>query len=608
MRQRGNSVSIDPWIRVGLVLAATAPFVGTLFYGFVYDDRAIILHNPVIQGWRSLVEVWKNPYWVNGGPDTTGLYRPVLMALFAVIWNGAHKFAIAFHLVAVMLHAAATLLLATLLRRGVGRWPAAGAALWFAVHPVHVEAVANISNVSEVLVCVWTILLTLWLLPAGEMPPERWLPPGWARSTVAAALYAAALLTKESGGVAPALALLAVIAWGQPSNSSAVRGTLARSRGWHRVIALWGAALAGVLIVRRLVLGGVVGKVSMAVPGLYGIGASQRVWAMLSTGGHVARLLLWPTTQSPDYGPSILPPAPGPSPSAVLTIVTIVTAIVWACWLAWRPRDPDARPLAGIGWCLIGYFPASNLLAATGPILGERTLYVSSVGVAMLLAWGLDRAAVSVAVSVAAPRRARPGRIGWVATTVVAATLLAACARGYVHTRDYARVWRDHPTLFAQIVRADSLDYRGYQLLAIEAKNHHRDADAAALYSRAYALAPSNVYLLTDYGEYLLEMHRDRHALAIGQRLLAHPDMRTDQRAVTLFLNAMGRVWGVDSVLAAARRLNAQAPSARAALFIGMAYEVRGDSAAARAAYRAGLRVAPDDSALAAHATAMATP
>ena len=172
----------DSWIRIGLVVAAVAPFVGTLFYGFVYDDSVVVFQNRVLIGWKSVFEVWKHPYWVDGGPETPGLYRPLLTLCFAILANGAHKFAIAYHLFAVALHAAATLLVAKLLRRGVGRWPAAGAALWFALHPVHVEAVASVANVSEVLVCIWAHSARPVALSANRRT-ERFGRPGWGRSS-----------------------------------------------------------------------------------------------------------------------------------------------------------------------------------------------------------------------------------------------------------------------------------------------------------------------------------------------------------------------------------------------------------------------------------------
>jgi Tfp pilus assembly protein PilF len=171
--------------------------------------------------------------------------------------------------------------------------------------------------------------------------------------------------------------------------------------------------------------------------------------------------------------------------------------------------------------------------------------------------------------------------------------------------RDYAGVWRTHLSLFSAMVRADSLSYRGYQLLAFEEKRRGDLAGADRLYARAFALYPSDPTLLTAYGEYFLDTKRPASALSIGMRLLGRDDMRADPRAVTLFLNATDQVWGGDSTLAVARRLMRQKSSGRAALFAGMVLEARGDTAAARAVYRDGLRLAPSDSFLLTRAAAL---
>jgi hypothetical protein len=586
--------SVDSWIRIALVLAAFAPFLRTLLYGFVYDDATIVLNNPVIAGWRSLVEVWKHPYWAAGGTSAPGLYRPLLMLCFAVVSNLGHKYAIAFHVFAVTAHATATVLLFALLRRGVSRWAAALGALWFAVHPVHVEAVANISNVSEVLVCIWTLLLAWALVPVRDTAPSL------ARATLATLLYAAALLTKESGAVAPALALVIVFGWRpvlarHPARRSPVawRDVRARARDWAGVIGLWLMALGSVMLLRRRVLGGLTGA-GFDIAGLSELDAPRRILAMLSMGGRIAQLLFWPTNQTPDYGATLLPDGIDRWSMATATILTLLLLVVWSARLAFRDRGGDSRPLVAIAWILIAYFPASNLFGATSPIIAERTLYVASAGVALLIAWALD-ALVAWLLTHAAERSAR------VAVAAIAACCMLVCTRGYARTKDYARVWQTNGTVFAEIVRVDSLNYRGFQLLALRARHERHDGEASRLFARAYALRPYEPSLLADYADYLLAMHRPRYASAIGERLLRNPEAWTDTHAITLYLNATGEAWGVDSVLAVARRLNARAPSGRASLYIGMAYDFKGDSAAAQAAYRDGLRYAPRDSALAAH-------
>src|SRR5688572_18533002 len=191
-----------------LMLVALMPYLRTLAFGYVMDDTTAIRSNPDIHGWESLARVWMHPY---GGPDSPyfGLYRPLTMTLFAFVWNAGGQWPIWFHLVAILMHALATVLVWRMLERVTGSFPALIAAVWFAVHPVHVEAVANVANSSEVLVAVWTCLLMLHVARAAATADRI----GWATAAVAGVLYLAAFLSKESGAVAPALALLWI--WGE---------------------------------------------------------------------------------------------------------------------------------------------------------------------------------------------------------------------------------------------------------------------------------------------------------------------------------------------------------------------------------------------------------
>src|SRR3982750_4848147 len=103
-----------------LLIAAVRPFIHTLGFGFVYDDTWIAQHNPAIVGWRSLVTLWQHPYWTDAEGAQAGLYRPVQTALLAIIRNAGGGWPIWFHLYAVLLHAATTLLLWRVLARATG--------------------------------------------------------------------------------------------------------------------------------------------------------------------------------------------------------------------------------------------------------------------------------------------------------------------------------------------------------------------------------------------------------------------------------------------------------------------------------------------------------
>lgn len=507
-----------------LVAAAVAPYLATLLFGFVYDDVGIILRNEAIRGWPSLVTLWGKPYWVTSeGLDAAGLYRPLPMVLFATLWNAGLRWAIWFHVLIVASHAIATVLVWHLLRRAVSLGAATLAAIWFAVHPLHIEAVANIVNGTEVLVSI--AVLSFVLLVSNS---EQQL--SWRASIAAGACFAAALLTKESGITTPLLALVVVWGWGRAS--SAEQSSVTHFR---RLAIVCGCVLVAVIAARVVVLGGLVTGKDIAAPGLAGVSGPARVWAMLALGPSVLGLLVWPRVLNPHYGPRVLEGHFGPNWLALMFLVLLAAMGV----LAWRlTRRGDRRFAAALAWMAIAFLPASNLLVATGQILAERTLYLSSVGIAMLAAVVLDQLATMT------------GRVGVRVATVAAVVLLALAARV---TQVRAREWRTQETVYRQMITADPENYRGYWLLAWYTRAN-RPAEALAMYERAHSLYARDSEFLFDYMRLLLEQNRPARAVAIGDELLR--STRRPEVVIPLYLGAVRSAYGPDSLRAAQARLS----------------------------------------------------
>jgi len=128
---------------------ARSVYANGLTGDFTYDDKAVRPDNPRIRTPARLPEIFSTQYF--GGPRGTGTaYRPVLLTSYALQWWIRGNDPIPFHVVNVLGHVAATLLLAALLRRlGFSPPVAVGAALLFAVHPIHVEAVTSIVGRGE---------------------------------------------------------------------------------------------------------------------------------------------------------------------------------------------------------------------------------------------------------------------------------------------------------------------------------------------------------------------------------------------------------------------------------------------------------------------------
>jgi tetratricopeptide (TPR) repeat protein len=248
---------------------------------------------------------------------------------------------------------------------------------------------------------------------------------------------------------------------------------------------------------------------------------------------------------------------------------------------------------------LLAFLPASNLFVATGQILAERTLYTPSIGVAMLLAWGIDRFATALARSQGLAR-AHP-KAACVSMAFGAVALIAVCARFAALAQRGSAAWRSHRTLIDQMIVADPRGYRGHYLLALELRRGQATDSIAHEFATAYALYPRDPQLNFDYARFLLERQRPSEAVRVTKELMDNPRMRRDADAIAVFLEARGQAFGTDSVLAAASRLYGAAPHPTLALYLGLAHEARAERAAALTAYRAGLRLAPGDTVLTAH-------
>jgi cytochrome c-type biogenesis protein CcmH/NrfG len=551
-----------------LALAALLPMLPTLRGAFVYDDTTIIRDNATLRGWAALARVWSEPYWPHNGADVSGLYRPLHVAVLSAVWNASGGSPTSFHLYALALYFLVVVLVWRLLRAGSSLSATAVGTFWFATNPLHVEAVASVANSSELLVVAFTIALTILVRGGdGDVGAVR----GWRDGFLAALLTAAAVLSKESGLFA--LPLAALTAWGWRRNAAARddrRFIRNNARLWLGGV----AAIVVVLLARAVVLGAPVSRVAIAAPGLDRLSPGDRLAAMLSLWPRIAGMLLWPSDLSPYYGPTILP-----LHRAALAGVAALVAIAVIVWTTLVARRGERRPLVALGWVVLTYLPAANLITATGQLLADRTLFGATVGVALALAVAVDRAPRPIA------------RV--LVTLAVVATL-----RDALESARYSAAWSSHRTLWARLVETSPAEYRGYELLGIDARERGDTTRALALLSRAYAMEPGDRRARFEYGQVLYATGRYSAAVQILAPLLRDGDARSEAGFVAMFLDAVGRSRGAAGVVAAGTPLLRGEAAATAALFVGAAEEQLGRPAVADSIYGLGLSRAPDDTIL----------
>ncbi|MGH7702575.1 MAG: tetratricopeptide repeat protein, partial [Gemmatimonadales bacterium] len=150
-----------------LTLLVAAP---SLSNGFAYDDVPIIQNNARVHTLASPWTYASQTYWP--AAQDPSLYRPLTIWLYAVQWALGHGAPWLFHLVSVALYLAVCLALYAL-ARALLPFPAAWlATALFIVHPVHVEAVANVVGQAELTVGLATMLAVgLYLRARRQGPP-----------------------------------------------------------------------------------------------------------------------------------------------------------------------------------------------------------------------------------------------------------------------------------------------------------------------------------------------------------------------------------------------------------------------------------------------------
>ena len=99
-------------IPAGLVIAVVAVWITSLGGAFVLDDLAHLVDNPALD------QLWP-PDWIRHGPASA--FRPVLMFTFSLNVAVSGRSPVGFHVLNLVIHLAATLVLFGLVRRTLDR-------------------------------------------------------------------------------------------------------------------------------------------------------------------------------------------------------------------------------------------------------------------------------------------------------------------------------------------------------------------------------------------------------------------------------------------------------------------------------------------------------
>ena len=480
---------------VFIIIATTfLVYAPALRNGFVWDDTALVLRDPLVRSWVLIPEGFRHFLFLDA--TASNFYRPLQRLTFVADYQiYAFTQPWGWHLTSIGIHAAAAVALFFLAVRIPGaarapvdrqklpsdRWALAAALLW-AIHPLHTSAVTYISGRADPLAAFFEFSGLALGLASLEKPARA----SWPRALGAAGCFLAAMLSKESGLVALPI-WFSMLAW--------------RRESW-RVVGQWiaiAACVAGIYCGLRFTAEKTPPPAASGMPAVVRPILAARAWA-----GYTA-LLVAPVNLHMERDVATHPKKDVPTTlhsARLLECQTLAGVLLFAGFAFWWRRAWRNAP--AIALCLsaflIAYLPISDLLPLNAT-MAEHWLYVPSafLFIAALLtlrAWlpGAPAAGRVAAYSIGA---------AWYSFLVV-------------RTAYQQQFWRDQRAFITHTMASggDTARMR-MNLGALESSEGHNDL-ALAQYREAIERSPDLPIVWLSYASVLLrgrDFEGARHAL-----------------------------------------------------------------------------------------------
>ena len=481
-------ISAPPYAWLWLVLVFILPNLSTLTGSFLYDDLPLIVQNDRLHSFARLGEIWTHGYW----PDRPGLtlYRPVTQTIWSLCWNFGSGNPWPFHALNLVLGATVVLLVYRLLQDL--RVPARLAfftALLFAALPIHTEVTAAIVGSNELLAAVFG-LGALRLYRRGA----------WLTSLL---LFTLAVFSKESAAAIAGLAFL--FPWLEPAPQS--KANFPR-------LALHGMAATAVvglaLWARTAVAEGAVFIPPIDNP-MSLISAPQRVITALWVQVLYVSRTLFPFTLSADYSykeiPLVMSLHDGRAWAGITLVVLSLTA-----FFKW----PTTR--LGLAFWVIPFLPAANLLMPIGTMMGERLVFLPSLGLVLLAVQSATRL----------PRK----------EIILVALVVLFSARTLLRNRD----WHDADAFYPKLAETSPGSSKTHYFLGCFKAARDDPAGALEEYDRAIAIFPAYPEALNNRANVLVALGRLDEAKESFRRCLQFNPAHGGAAASLSSLEA-GMIW-----------------------------------------------------------------
>ncbi|XP_074758198.1 protein O-mannosyl-transferase TMTC1 isoform X5 [Athene noctua] len=435
--------------RGGAAAAAAAVLAGlcALCYGnslrgeFVHDDVWAIVNNPDVRAAAPVAAAFANDFWGKRMAENTShkSYRPLCVLTFKlnILLAGMNPFY--FHAVNVILHCLVTLVLMYTCDKAVFKdcRLAFVTALFFAVHPIHTEAVTGIVGRADVLACL--------------------------------------------------LFLLAFLSYNSYLTANNNQNFLYTARPFLKRAALVISYVILVLYFRLWIMGGSMPMFSeQDNPASFSPYLLTRFLTYSYLLAFNAWLLLAPITLCYDWQVGSIPLIESIWDArnlATVFLVLVMTLLSLHCIAAFKKLE-HKEVLVGLLFLVFPFIPASNLFFRVGFVVAERVLYMPSMGYCILFVHGLKKLSTWLSK--------------WrIAILTLFALLLLLFSWKTVKQNE---IWLSRESLFSSGVKTLPHNAKVHYNYANFLKDQGRNAEAIYHYKTALKLYPRHASALNNLG------------------------------------------------------------------------------------------------------------
>ncbi|XP_049928439.1 protein O-mannosyl-transferase TMTC3 isoform X2 [Epinephelus moara] len=491
------------------ILLLTGLVVGcywnSLLCGFVFDDVSAILDNKDLRPVTPLRNLFLNDFWGTPMAEERShkSYRPLTVLTFRLNYLFSELSAASYHLLNVVLHGVVCVLFLRVCRLFLDKTSSLVAALLFAVHPIHTEAVTGVVGRAELLSSIF--LLAAFLAYTKSTGADHSIV--WAPIALTVILVAAATLCKEQGitvvGICCVHEVFVAQGFTLPMLLDTLRQVLQGKDGFPYAVLQTLLKLI-VLVISTLLL--VIIRVQVIQSQLPVFTRFDNPAAVSPTPARQltfnyllpvnAWLLLNPSELCCDWTMGTIPLVESLLDLRNLATLVFYTFLGLLAYHSLRYRHSSAKTvIMALSLIVLPFIPASNLFFPVGFVVAERVLYVPSMGFCVLVAHGFKMVT----------QKGHMKKVSWL---IIGVLLTTHAVKTFNRNWD----WESEYTLFTSALKVNKNNAKLWNNVGHALENQNNYARALRYFLQATRVQPDDIGAHMNVGRTYKNLNKSKEA------------------------------------------------------------------------------------------------